>query len=50
MFSFGKEFFAFLRARRKLWLTPLMLVLILLAALIVLASTTAAGPFLYTLF
>ena len=50
MLSFTKEFFAFLRARRKLWLTPLMLVLLLLAALIVLASTTAAGPFLYTLF
>jgi hypothetical protein len=39
----------FLKANRNWWLVPVILVLLLVGALLVL-STTAAGPFIYTLF
>lgn len=45
-----KEFWAFLRVRKKWWLTPIVLVLVLLGALIVFGHGTAAAPFIYTLF
>lgn len=48
--SFLAEFWAFLRARRKLWLAPLLLVMLALGGLIALAEGTAVAPFLYTLF
>jgi hypothetical protein len=43
------EFWTFLRHNRKWWLTPIVVVLLLLGVLIVL-SGTAAAPFIYTLF
>jgi len=43
------EVWAFLRENRKWWLLPLIVVLVLVGALVVL-STTAVAPFLYTLF
>lgn len=43
------EFWDFLRANKKWWLTPIILVLMLFGALIVLYGT-AAAPFIYTLF
>jgi hypothetical protein len=43
------EFWEFLRWNKKWWLLPLLAVMILLALLMVL-STTAAAPFIYTLF
>jgi hypothetical protein len=43
------EFMGFLKQTRKFWLLPLILVMLALAALLVLSST-AAAPFIYTLF
>lgn len=48
--SFVREFIAFLRARKKYWLIPILLVLAILGGLIALAEGTVAGPFIYTLF
>lgn len=50
LFAFLKEFWSFLRARRKYWLIPVMLVMLLLGGLIVLAHGSAFAPFIYTLF
>ncbi len=43
------EFVAFLRFNKKWWLTPIILVLLLVGLLVVLSST-AAAPFIYTIF
>ena len=48
--SFLKELWAFLRARKKYWLWPIVLVMALLGVLIVLAQGSAIAPFIYTLF
>ena len=40
----------FLNARKKWWLTPIILTLVLLAALIVLTESSAVAPFIYALF
>lgn len=48
--SFLKEIFAFLRKRKKLWLAPIILVIILLGAMLVLAQGSVVAPFIYTLF
>lgn len=45
-----KELWAFLMARKKWWLTPIIITLILLALLIFSASTQTVQPFIYTLF
>jgi len=50
MISFLKEFVAFLRARKKYWLVPVLLMLLLFGALLVLTQGTAIAPFIYTLF
>ena len=44
------EFWQFLRIRKKFWLAPIMLFLLLLGALIVLTEGSALAPFIYTLF
>jgi hypothetical protein len=48
--SFIKELWAFLRARKKFWLLPILIVMALLGALIVLSQGSAVAPFIYTLF
>ncbi len=48
--GFFAELWRFVRARRKYWLLPTLLVLILLGGLIVLAQGSAVAPFIYTLF
>jgi hypothetical protein len=48
--SFLKEFWAFLRVRKKFWLAPTLIVMLLLGALIVLSQGSAVAPFIYTLF
>ena len=45
-----KEFWAFLRERKKWWLTPMIIILVLLGAIIILAEGSAIAPFIYTLF
>lgn len=48
--SFIKELWMFLRARKKFWLLPILIVMALLGALIVLTQGSAVAPFIYTLF
>jgi hypothetical protein len=48
--SFIKELWAFMRARKKYWLFPIVIMMVLLGALIVLAQGSAVAPFIYTLF
>lgn len=48
--SFLKEIWAFMRVRKKFWLLPLLLMMVLLGALIVFAHGSAVAPFIYTLF
>lgn len=45
-----KELWAFLRARKKFWLWPILIMMALLGVLIVLAHGSAIAPFIYTLF
>jgi Family of unknown function (DUF5989) len=45
-----KELWRFLRVRKKYWLWPVFLMMILLGALIVLTQGSAVAPFIYTLF
>lgn len=44
------ELFAFMKERKKYWLSPIIVMLVLLGALIVLTSGSAVAPFIYTLF
>ena len=44
------EFWKFLRVRKKFWLLPMLLMLVLFGGLIVLAQGSAVAPFIYTLF
>jgi hypothetical protein len=46
----AREFFGFLRHRKKWWLTPIIVLLVLLGALIVLSEGSALAPFIYALF
>jgi hypothetical protein len=48
--SFLYEFWEFLRERKKFWLLPIILVLLLMGGLIVLTQGSAVAPFVYTLF
>ena len=48
--EFISELWGFLRARKKFWLLPIILVLLLFGVLVVLTSGTAVAPFIYTLF
>jgi competence protein ComGC len=50
MIEFIKEFWSFLRERKKFWLLPIVLVLLLVGSLLVLAQGSAIAPFIYTLF
>lgn len=47
---FIKELWHFLKVKKKLWLAPLILVLVLLGGLLVLAQGSVVAPFIYTLF
>lgn len=48
--SFLGDLWGFLKVRKKFWLLPIILVLLLFGLLIVLTSGTAIAPFIYTLF
>lgn len=48
--SFVKEFWLFIRTRKKYWLVPILIMMMILGALIVLAQGSAVAPFIYTLF
>lgn len=44
------DLWAFMRERKKFWLAPIIIVMILLGALIVFAQGSSLAPFIYTLF
>ncbi|MGA1867635.1 MAG: DUF5989 family protein [bacterium] len=48
--EFLKDLWGFMKVRKKYWLLPIILVLLLLGALIILTSGSAVAPFIYTLF
>ncbi len=50
MIEFLGELWSFMRERKKFWLLPIILCLVLLGGLIVMTSGTAVAPFIYTLF
>ena len=48
--GFFKELLAFLRLRKKLWLAPIIIAMVLLGGLLMLAQGSVVAPFIYTLF
>ena len=48
--EFVKDLWDFMRERKKFWLAPIIIVLVLLGGLIMLAEGTAVAPFIYTIF
>ena len=50
MFELIRDLWGFMRERKKFWLGPIVIVMVLLGALIVLAQGSAIAPFIYTLF
>ncbi len=50
MFEFLKDLWGFMKVRKKFWLAPIILIMMLLGVLIVLTQGTAVAPFIYTLF
>ena len=50
MSGFAKELWAFLKLRKKLWLMPLIVIILVIGALLIAAQGSVIAPFLYTLF
>jgi Family of unknown function (DUF5989) len=50
LITFVREFWSFIRVRKKYWLIPILLVMAVLGVLIVLAKGSVVAPFIYTLF
>lgn len=50
MFDFLRDLWGFMRTRKKFWMAPIIVVMVLLGALIVLGQGSAVAPFIYTLF
>lgn len=50
MWELLNDLWAFLKARKKYWLLPVILVMVLLGVLLVLVQGSAIAPFIYTLF
>jgi len=50
MLDLLKDLWSFMKVRKKFWLAPIIIVLLLLGALIVLSQGSAVAPFIYTLF
>tara|TARA_B100000575_G_C23118626_1_gene647006 strand:- start:1775 stop:1927 length:153 start_codon:yes stop_codon:yes gene_type:complete len=48
--NFIKEFWSFLRIRKKYWLLPIIIVLVLFGGIIVLSQGSAVAPFIYAIF
>tara|TARA_B100001996_G_C18392816_1_gene489878 strand:- start:30 stop:179 length:150 start_codon:yes stop_codon:yes gene_type:complete len=48
--EFIKEFWEFLRFRKKYWLLPILIVLVIFGGLIILSQGSAVAPFIYTIF
>ena len=50
MLEFLADVWAFMRVRKKFWLAPIIIVMVLLGGLLILAQGSAVAPFIYTLF
>ena len=50
MWSLLRELWAYMKARKKFWLLPMVIVMLLFGALLVLTQGSAIAPFIYTLF
>jgi len=50
MIDLLKDLWGFMKERKKFWLAPIIIILLLLGALLVLAQGSAVAPFIYTLF
>ncbi len=50
MLELIKDLWTFMRVRKKFWLAPIIIVMLLLGGLIVLSQGSAVAPFIYTLF
>jgi len=48
--TFLRELWGFLKTRKKFWLLPIIIVLLIMGALIILAGGSALAPFIYSLF
>ena len=48
--SFLHELWLYMRSRKKFWLLPILVVMLLLGGLLILAQGSAVAPFIYTLF
>ncbi len=48
--SFLKELWAFMRVRKKFWLLPVIIMMLLFGGLVVLTQGSAVAPFIYTIF
>jgi hypothetical protein len=50
MLDFIKELWIFLNERKKIWLLPIMIVMIIMGGLLIIAQGSVIAPFIYTLF
>jgi len=50
MYEFLKELFEFFASRKKLWLLPIVLLIVLIGGLLVFSQGTVFAPFIYTIF
>jgi hypothetical protein len=50
MIELIKDLWGFMKARKKFWLAPIIIIMLLLGTLIVLSQGSAIAPFIYTLF
>jgi hypothetical protein len=50
MLALVKELFAYMGARKKWWLFPILIVVVLFGGLLILAQGSAVAPFIYTIF
>tara|TARA_B100000035_G_C20949624_1_gene531372 strand:- start:941 stop:1090 length:150 start_codon:yes stop_codon:yes gene_type:complete len=48
--EFLKELWTFLSVRKKLWLAPIIIIMLILGGLLILAQGSVVAPFIYTIF
>lgn len=48
--DFFKEYWRFLKSRKKIWMLPIFILLLMTSALLLMAKSAALSPFIYTLF
>ena len=48
--SFLKELWKFIRVRKKFWLAPIILIMLLIGSILILAQGSPVAPFIYTMF